>query len=46
MNPALKDSPEVVNQDPFGEGWMIQIRLSSPGEFDDLMTAAEYRAGL
>ena len=46
VNPALKDRPELVNQDPFGEGWMIQVRLSTPAELDELMTAAEYRAGL
>ena len=41
-NEALADTPEKVNQDPYGAGWMIRIRMSSPGEVDSLLTAAEY----
>ncbi len=41
-NETLADEPEKVNQDPYGEGWMIRIRMSSPGEVDSLLTAAEY----
>ncbi len=41
-NDALNDEPEKVNQDPYGEGWMIRITMSNPGEVDSLLTAAEY----
>ena len=42
INETLADTPEKVNQDPYGEGWMIRIRMSHPGEVDSLLTAAEY----
>jgi glycine cleavage system H protein len=42
INEALADAPEKVNQDPYGEGWMIRVQLSKPGEVDSLLTAAEY----
>jgi glycine cleavage system H protein len=41
-NDTLNDEPEKVNQDPYGEGWMIRVEMSSPGEVDSLLTAAEY----
>lgn len=41
-NDTLNDEPEKVNQDPYGEGWMIRIEMSNPGEVDSLLTAAEY----
>jgi glycine cleavage system H protein len=41
-NDSLNDEPERVNQDPYGEGWMIKIKMSSAGEVDSLLTAAEY----
>ena len=41
-NPALDDQPELVNSDPFGEGWMIKMTLSEPWQIDDLMSAYEY----
>ena len=41
-NEALTDSPEKVNTDPYGEGWMIRVKLSNPGEVDSMLTAAEY----
>lgn len=41
-NEALTDEPDKVNKDPYGEGWMIRIKLSNPGEVDSLLTAAEY----
>ena len=43
VNEKLNDSPEKVNQDPFGEGWMIKIKASSLGELDSLMDAAGYK---
>ena len=42
VNTTLSDEPEKVNEDPYGEGWMIRIRMSNPGEVDSLLTAAEY----
>ncbi len=42
VNEALNDEPEKVNGDPYGEGWMIKVRMSKPGEVDSLLTAAEY----
>ena len=42
INEALADAPEKVNQDPYGEGWMIRVEMSKPGEVDSLLTAAEY----
>jgi glycine cleavage system H protein len=41
-NEALADTPEQVNQDPYGEGWMIRVQMSNSGEVDSLLTAAEY----
>jgi glycine cleavage system H protein len=42
INQALTDEPETVNSDPYGDGWMIRLRMSNPGEVDSLLTAAEY----
>ncbi|HUP47784.1 MAG TPA: glycine cleavage system protein GcvH [Thermoanaerobaculia bacterium] len=43
VNEALADKPELVNTDPYGDGWMVRVRLSSPDEADELlMTAEEY----
>ena len=42
VNEALQDEPEKVNNDPYGEGWMIRVRMSHPGEVDSLLSAAEY----
>ena len=42
INEALADEPEKVNQDPYGEGWMIRVEMSNAGEVDSLLTAAEY----
>jgi glycine cleavage system H protein len=43
INEAVKATPEIVNSDPYGEGWLIRVRLSDPGELDALMDAAAYR---
>jgi glycine cleavage system H protein len=43
VNEALVEQPELVNQDPYGAGWMFDVELSDPGEIDDLMDAAAYR---
>jgi glycine cleavage system H protein len=46
VNEALSDSPETINEDPYGEGWMVKVRLSDPSERDVLMDAAAYSASL
>jgi len=42
INESLADEPEKVNTDPYGEGWMIRVEMSKPGEVDSMLTAAEY----
>jgi glycine cleavage system H protein len=46
INDGLSGSPERVNDDPYGEGWMIKVRLSDPSELDDLMDADTYEESL
>jgi len=43
VNEALFDRPELVNEDPYGDGWMLEVEPSDPAEFDDLLAADEYR---
>ena len=43
-NKALADTPEVVNKDPYGKGWMVVLEVADPGEIQRLMDAAAYRA--
>ena len=43
VNEALKDTPEQINDDSYGEGWLVKIKLSDPSEADGLMDAAAYR---
>jgi len=43
VNPDLVDTPEVVNKDPYGKGWMVKIRLTDPAEISDLLTADKYQ---
>jgi glycine cleavage system H protein len=45
-NEALEKSPELVNTDPFGQGWLVRVKLASPGEVAALMDAAAYTAYL
>lgn len=42
VNPKLEDAPETINNDPYGEGWMIKIKMSDPTQADALMSAADY----
>ena len=42
FNEALNDQPELVNNDPYGEGWMVKITVSDPAELDNLLDAAGY----
>ena len=42
VNPALEESPNVVNKDPYGKGWMVKIKITNPSEVNDLLTAEKY----
>jgi glycine cleavage system H protein len=44
VNEALSEQPELVNQDPYGDGWMLEIEVGDPSEMDGLLDAAAYRA--
>jgi glycine cleavage system H protein len=46
VNAAVVDAPETVNEDPYGNGWLIRIRLSDPSEVDALLEPAAYRQAL
>jgi len=46
VNQALADSPERINQDPYGEGWLVKIRLSDPAEREGLMDVQAYTQSL
>ncbi|HEX7245632.1 MAG TPA: glycine cleavage system protein GcvH [Solirubrobacterales bacterium] len=43
VNEALADAPERINEDPYGDGWLVKVRLSDPREVEQLLSAAEYR---
>jgi glycine cleavage system H protein len=43
VNDSLEDAPEKINEDPYGEGWLVKVRLTAPGESEALLGAAEYR---
>jgi glycine cleavage system H protein len=46
VNEGLADEPEAINEDPYGAGWMVRVRLSEAGEVDALMDAGAYRESL
>ncbi|MDA9051491.1 glycine cleavage system protein GcvH [Schleiferiaceae bacterium] len=46
FNEGLEDAPESVNEDPYGEGWMVKIKIADTSELDGLMDAAAYKAML
>ncbi len=46
VNEKLKEKPELINQDPYGEGWVVVIEMADPKEVEKLMTAKEYDAFL
>jgi glycine cleavage system H protein len=46
VNTALADSPESINEDPYGAGWMVKVKLSEPSEADGLLDAAAYQESL
>ena len=43
VNPALEESPDVINKDPYGKGWMVKIKITDPAEVKDLLTAEKYK---
>ena len=43
VNQILSSVPNVINKDPYGEGWMVRIKLNNPADVDGLMSAAEYK---
>lgn len=43
VNPKLEETPDIVNKDPYGDGWMIRIRVSDPAQLDELLTADQYK---
>jgi glycine cleavage system H protein len=46
VNPGLSDKPESINDDPYGDGWLVKVRLSDPSETESLLDAAGYTATL
>jgi glycine cleavage system H protein len=46
VNGALSDTPETINEDPYGEGWLVKVKLSDPSETDALMDASTYEGTL
>lgn len=44
INESLKDSPEVVNSDPYGNGWMLKVEINNASELEDLLDASAYKA--
>jgi glycine cleavage system H protein len=46
VNEALKDAPEQINEDPYGEGWLVKVRLSEASELDSLLDSESYQSSL
>jgi glycine cleavage system H protein len=43
FNPALESNPEIINKDPYGEGWIVKIKIVNPAEISELMDAGQYK---
>ncbi|MDD3875220.1 MAG: glycine cleavage system protein GcvH [Bacteroidales bacterium] len=43
FNDALTTNPELINKDPYGEGWIVKVKISNPGEVDELLSADAYK---
>lgn len=43
VNPKVTEQPDIVNKDPYGEGWMIKIKMTNPAELNDLLNAEQYK---
>jgi glycine cleavage system H protein len=46
VNETLEDTPDVINNDPYGEGWIIKVKIADAGELDDLLDADAYKANI
>jgi glycine cleavage system H protein len=46
LNEELISTPELVNKDPYGQGWMIKLKMNDPSELDDLLSPGDYQAML
>jgi glycine cleavage system H protein len=46
VNTGLADTPEAINEDPYGDGWMVRVKLSDPGQADELMDSETYQGSL
>ena len=46
VNAAIADTPETVNEDPYGQGWLVRVKLSDPSETESLLSATDYQASL
>jgi glycine cleavage system H protein len=44
VNPALNDTPDVVNKDPYGKGWMVKIKITDPAQLAELLSSEKYKA--
>jgi glycine cleavage system H protein len=44
FNESLEDTPEIVNKDPYGEGWIVKVKLSDPSQLDELLDTDAYKA--
>lgn len=43
FNKELENAPELVNEDPYGKGWIVKIRVTNPSQYDTLLTATDYK---
>jgi len=43
VNPKIADQPDIVNKDPYGEGWIVKIKMTNPAEVNNLLTAEQYK---
>ncbi len=46
VNPALEDTPELINSDPYGDGWIMKIEMTDPSELESLMDSGKYRESI
>lgn len=46
VNESLEDTPEIINSDPYGDGWIVKIKLSDSGELDNLLNAEAYKGNI
>lgn len=46
FNEALATNPELINKDPYGEGWIVKIKMSNPAELENLLSAEEYKSAI